>query len=92
VLDLSSIPSLVVGVDLHRVPKGATRYQTVIHSGNGKERFRDIIAPQYLTEGRFMLRLFSREFRRGDYLLEIEAQDASGDGRVVAASWFQVTK
>jgi hypothetical protein len=37
-----------------------------------------------------MLRLFSRQFPAGDYMLEIEALEESGEKRVVAASWFQV--
>jgi hypothetical protein len=91
-LDLSSIKSLVVGVDLHRIPKGASRYEVAIHSDDGKERFRDAIPPRYFEEGRFMLRLYSARLHPGDYLLEIESFEGAGDGRVVAASWFQVTK
>jgi len=93
VLDLSSIPSLVVGVDLDFIPKGASRYEAVIRTADGAERFRDRVPASYLTEGRFMLRLEAGRFPAGDYSLEIEAfADEAGDGRVVAASWFQVLR
>ncbi len=90
VLNLKSISSLVVGVDLDYVPRGATRYEAVIRTDAGKERFRDTIDPAYFKEGRFMLRLFSKQFPTGEYLLEIEGVRSETDKRVVAASWFQV--
>jgi hypothetical protein len=90
ILDLKSISTLVVGVDLSAVPKGAARYEAVIRTGAGQERFRSTIAPAYFAEGRFMLRLYSRRFPRGDYRLEIEAVQSETDKRVVAISWFQV--
>jgi hypothetical protein len=93
VLDLSRIASLVLGVDLDYVPPGADHYEAVIRDAEGTERFRDRIAESYLTEGRFLLRLFSRRIPAGDYGLEIEAFDtATAAGRVVAAAWFQVTR
>jgi hypothetical protein len=90
VLDMSRIPSLVVGVDLKAVPTTAPNFEVVLRNGSGGEMFRDAIARHYLDDGRFMLRLFPGKFRAGDYLLEIES---GGDGegtQVVAASWFQV--
>jgi hypothetical protein len=90
ILDLKSISTLVVGVNLDRIPTGAARYEAVIRTDAGQERFRSTIAPEYFTEGRFMLRLYSRRFPRGDYRLEIEAVQSETDKRVVAVSWFQV--
>lgn len=92
ILDLSSIESIVVGVDLDYIPGGAARYEVTVEAEDGAERFRDRIAPHYFKEGRFMLRLFSHRFQPGDYLLEIMAYDTEGNGRVVGASWFQITK
>lgn len=92
VLDLSSISSIVVGVDLDYVSKGAARYEVAVQSEDGVERFHDTIDPHYFDDGRFMLRLFARKFKPGDYLLEISAFDSDGAGRVVGASWFQVTR
>ncbi len=91
ILDLKSISSLVVGVNLRTLPKGAERYEAVIRNEAGQERFRSTIAPEYFKEGRFMLRLYSRRFAHGDYRLEIEAVRGETDKRVVAVSWFQVT-
>ncbi len=92
ILDLSSIASIVVGVDLDYIPRGAARYDVTIQAEDGAVCFHDTIPLSYFKEGRFMLRLFSRRFQPGDYLLEIMAYDAGGDGRVVGASWFQLTK
>jgi hypothetical protein len=92
VIDMASISSIVVGVDLDFLPKGAARYEVAVQAEDGAERFRDTIPPHYFDEGRFMLRLFARRFRPGDYLLEILAFDAEGGSRVVGASWFQLTK
>jgi len=92
VLDLSSIASIVVGVDLDYIPRGAARYEVTVQSEDGAVRFRDTIAPHYFEEGRLMLRLFAHRFQPGDYHLEIMAYDAGGDGRVVGASWFQMEK
>lgn len=89
VLDMKSISSLVVGVDLHVLPKGAERYEAVIRTDSGHEMFRGTIAPDYFKEGRFMLRLFPKHFPNGEYFLEIEAVRSETDKRVVAASWFQ---
>jgi hypothetical protein len=92
VLDLSTIGTLVLGVDLDYVPTGAARYEAVIRGPEGTERFRDRIAESYFAEGRFMLRLFTRRMPAGDYTLEIESFGTdAGEGRIVAASWFQVT-
>ncbi|HEX5131513.1 MAG TPA: hypothetical protein VFX92_03385 [Candidatus Krumholzibacteria bacterium] len=90
VLDMSRLSSLVIGVDLDVIPKGSAHYDAVIRDPAGTEVFRDGIDGAYFADGRFMLRLFSRRFHAGDYLLEIEASDASGNSQVVAASWFQV--
>jgi hypothetical protein len=93
VLDLARISSLVVGVDLDYIPRGADHYEAVIREADGTERFRDRIAEAYFAEGRCMLRLFARRIAAGDYTLEIEAfEAATGQGRAVAAAWFQVTR
>lgn len=92
VLDLKSIDYLVVGVDLDYLPRRGSQRDVVIRNADGAERFRDRVPESYFTEGRFMLRLFSRQFRSGDYTLEIEALEENGERRVVAASWFQVFK
>jgi len=90
VLDLKSIDHLVVGVDLDYLPRRESPRDIVIRTAEGTEKFRDQVPESYFTEGRFMLRLFSRQFPAGDYMLEIEALEESGEKRVVAASWFQV--
>ncbi len=90
VVDMSRLSSLVVGVDLDFIPKGATRYDAVIRDDRGAEIFRDAIGDEYFADGRFMLRLFARRFHKGEYLLEIEAGDGGKKTRVVTASWFQV--
>lgn len=93
VLDLSAIDALVLGVDLDYIPKGAARYEAVIRDADGAERFRDRIAEDYFAEGRFMLRLFTRRMPAGDYSLDIESFGTdAGDGRIIAASWFQVIR
>ncbi len=92
VFDLKSIDQLVVGVDLDYLPRPGTKREVVIRSGDGVEKFRDEVPDSYFTEGRFMLRLFSRQFPAGDYTLEIEAPEESGEQRVVASSWFQVSR
>jgi hypothetical protein len=92
VLDLKSIDELVVGVDLDRIAKSASGHEAVIRTQDGVERFREAIPSDYFSEGRFMLRLFARRFPPGDYFLEIEVPDATGEARVVAASWFQVVR
>ena len=90
-LDVSSIDALVVGIDLDYVPKGLPRYDAVIRTPDGAERFRDRIHPDDFTEGRCMLRLFAHRLPAGDYTLDIEGFDAGAtDGRIVASSWFQV--
>ena len=92
-LDVSSIKDIVVGVDLDYVPKGLVRYDAVLRSSDGSERFRGRIGENYFKEGRFMLRLFARRFDAGDYTLDIEGFDpGSNEGRIVASSWFQVTR
>lgn len=91
-LDLKSIDHLVVGVDLDYLPRRDSPREVVIRNGEGVEKFRDQVPDSYFTEGRFMLRLYSRHFSSGDYTLEIEALEASGEAMVVAASWFQVTR
>ena len=93
VLDFSSIRTLVVGVDLDYVPRGAARYDAVIRNADGAERFRGRIAESYFADGRFMLRLYGRRLPAGDYTLDVESFDAgSGDGRIVASSWFQLLR
>lgn len=93
VLDLKRISHLVVGVDLHRLPAGATHHEVVIRNEKGDERFRAAIPQHYFDDGRFMLRLYSHKFPAGVYWLEVEASGADpSDARVVAASWFQVTR
>lgn len=91
ILDLRGIDHLVVGVDLDYLPRQDTEREVVIRSADGAEKFRDDVPPSYFTEGRFMLRLFSRHFPPGDYTLEIEALEGAGEKHVVAASWFQVS-
>ncbi len=91
ILDLKSISQLVVGVDLDYLPRRDTKRQVVIRGGDGVEKFRDDVPQSYFTEGRFMLRLFARQFPSGDYMLEIEAIEDTGDAHVAAASWFQVS-
>ncbi len=90
VLDMRSINHLVIGVDLDYLPRRDSKREVVIRNGDGVEKFRSAVPDSYFTEGRFMLRLFSRHFDSGDYTLEIEAPE-DGENRVVAASWFQVT-
>lgn len=92
VLDLKSIDYLVVGVDLDYLPRRDTRREVVLRTSEGVEKFRDAVPESYFTEGRFMLRLYSRHFPLGDYMLEIEGAGDAGEKRVVAASWFQVTR
>lgn len=93
VLDVSSLRVLVVGVDLDYVTRGLPRYDAVIRSSNGTERFRGRIKDEYFKDGRFMLRLFVKRFPAGDYTLDIEGFDAGAtDGRTVASSWFQVIR
>jgi hypothetical protein len=91
VLDMTRLSSLVVGVDLDVIPRGSPHYDAVIRDSSGSEIFRDGISPRYFSDGRFMLRLYSRRLHAGDYLLEIEAGEGdSAEARVVGASWFQV--
>ena len=92
VIDLKGIDHLVVGVDLDYLPRQGTHRDVVIRAGDGAEKFRAAVPESYFTEGRFMLRLFSRHFSSGDYMLEIEALEESGERHVVAASWFQVSR
>jgi hypothetical protein len=93
VLDMKRISTLVVGVDLKRIQPAPGGNAVVIRNEKGEERFRGMIASQYFTDGRFMLRLFARQFPAGVYWLEIEGMDDSGnDARVVAASWFEVLR
>jgi hypothetical protein len=92
ILDVSSIASIVVGVDLDYIPRGAARYEVTLQAEDGAVRFRGTIKPDYFKEGRFMLRLFSRRFQPGDYRLEIAAYDPGGESRVVGVSWFQIKK
>jgi hypothetical protein len=92
VFDLKAIDHLVVGVDLDYLPRQGTHRDVVIRTGDGSEKFRSPVPESYFTEGRFMLRLFSRQFPSGDYTLEIEALEDGGDRHVVAASWFQVSR
>jgi hypothetical protein len=92
-LDVSSLKNLVVGVDLDYVTRGLPRYDAVIRSSDGTERFRGRVKDEYFTDGRFMLRLFAKRFPAGDYTLDIEGFDAGAtDGRIVASSWFQVIR
>ncbi len=91
VLDLKGIDHLVVGVDLDYLPRQDTEREVVIRGTDGGEKFRDDVPVSYFTEGRFMLRLFSRHFPPGDYTLEIEALEGAAEKHVVAASWFQVS-
>lgn len=93
VLDMKRISHLVVGVDIHRLPAGATHHEVVVRNEKGDERFRSEIPQRYFDDGRFMLRLFSRQFPAGVYWLEVEAGSGEGsDSRVVAASWFEVLR
>jgi hypothetical protein len=92
-LDLSSIETIVVGVDLDYVLKGLPRYDAVIRTHEGRERFRGRIEEESFRDGRFMLRLFADRFAAGDYTLDIEAfDDGAADGRIIASSWFQVSR
>ncbi|HEX6791821.1 MAG TPA: hypothetical protein VF247_10970 [Candidatus Krumholzibacteria bacterium] len=92
-LDLSNVNKLVVGVDLDYVPKGLKRYDAVIRASDGAERFRGHIGEPYFKEGRFMLRLFAKRFPAGDYTLDVEGFDeGAGEGRIIASSWFQVSR
>ena len=90
VLDLKAIDHLVVGVDLDYLPRRGAPRDVVIRTSEGEEKFRDHVPESYFTQGRFMLRLFSKHFPSGEYMLEIEAHEQTGEVAVVAASWFQV--
>ncbi len=90
VLDLKAIDHLVVGVDLDFLPRRGAPRDVVIRTSTGDVKFRAHVPESYFTQGRFMLRLFSRHFPSGEYMLEIEAPEQSGEVAVVAASWFQV--
>ncbi len=92
VIDLKGIDHLVVGVDLDYLPRQDTEREVLIRAADDRVKFRDHVPDSYFTEGRFMLRLYSRHFPAGDYTLEIEAPEAGGEAHVVAASWFQVSK
>jgi hypothetical protein len=92
IIDMKSIDHLVVGVDLDYLPRQGTNRDVVIRAGDGAEKFRAAVPESYFTEGRFMLRLFSRHFPSGDYTLEIEALEDGGEKHVVAASWFQISQ
>ena len=92
-LDMSNLNGIVVGVDLDYITKGLPRYDIVIRSPEGGERFRERLNESYFQEGRFMLRLFARRFSPGDYNLDIEGFDAgTTEGRIIASSWFQITR
>lgn len=92
-LDLSNLDAIVVGVDLDYLIKGLPRYDAVIRSPDGGERFRGRIQETAFEEGRFMLRLFAKRFPAGDYTLDIEGYDnGATDGRIIASSWFQVSR
>lgn len=91
-LDMKRISSLVVGVDLDRIPAESGPYVVVLRNDAGDERFRKEIPPEYFEDGRFMLRLFARRFPAGVYWLEIETGGNAADARVIAASWFEVQR
>jgi hypothetical protein len=92
-IDLSSIDAIVVGIDLDYLTKGLPRYDVVIRTPDGSERFRARIQENYFFEGRVMLRLFAKRFPAGDYTLDIEGfDDATADGRIIASSWFQILR
>jgi hypothetical protein len=92
-LDLSSVDTIVLGVDLDYLVKGMPRYDAVIRSPDGRERFRGRIKEESFREGRVMLRLFADRFDAGDYTLDIEGfDDGAADGRIIASSWFQVSR
>lgn len=92
-LDMKRIKSLVVGVDLDRIARGAAeRHDAVLRNDEGEEIFRNEIPAHYFEDGRFMLRLFSPQFPAGFYWLEIEAAREGGVTQVVAASWFEVQR
>jgi hypothetical protein len=92
-VDLSSLDAIVVGVDLDYIMKGLPRYDAVIRSPDGGERFRGRVKEADFKEGRFMLRLFAKRFPAGDYTLDIEGfGDGAAEGRVIASSWFQVSR
>jgi hypothetical protein len=93
IIDLSRVDAIVVGVDLDYLVKGMPRYDAVIRDAEGGERFRGRIAEDYFREGRFMLRLFGNRFPAGDYTLDIEGFDTgASEGRIIASSWFQVSR
>ena len=93
IIDLSRVDAIVVGVDLDYIVKGLPRYDAVIRGSDGGERFRGHIAEEYFRDGRFMLRLFGNRFAAGDYTLDIEGFDTgASEGRIIASSWFQVSR
>jgi len=93
IIDVSSIDAIVVGVDLDYVLKGMSHYEVVIRTQDGHERFRQRIPERAFQEGRLMLRLFSKRFARGDYVLDIEGfNEGASDGRIIASSWFQLLR
>lgn len=93
VLELSNIDTIVVGVDLDYINKGMPRYDAVIRTPDGRERFRGRIDEELFRDGRFMLRLFADRFAAGDYTLDIEGfDDGAAEGRIIASSWFQVSR
>jgi hypothetical protein len=92
-VDMSNLEAIVVGVDLDYVIKGLPRYDAVIRSPDGAEHFRGRINETDFKEGRVMLRLFAKRFAAGDYTLDIEGYDAGAtEGRIIASSWFQVSR
>jgi hypothetical protein len=93
ILDLSNLDRIVVGVDLDYVEKGLSRYDAIIRDSEGSRRFRGQIRENCFKDGRFLLRLFARRFPAGDYTLDIEGFDSGAtEGRIVASSWFQVSR
>ena len=92
-LDFSRVDAIVVGVDLDYIAKGLPRYDAVIRGTDGGERFRGRIGEDYFRDGRFMLRMFAKRFPAGDYTLDIEGFDTgASEGRIIASSWFQVSR
>jgi hypothetical protein len=89
-IDLTSIGSIVIAVDLDRVRDRAMYFDAVILDAVDAEVFRDEIDEEFVRDGRFLLELRRRHFPAGDYTIEIEGRDQGGIVSVLARGTFKV--